>query len=169
MNQKQLSVILNVVSFLLVSFMLSSCAYLESNHKAGSDYDTVKIWFVKTESNELKLVPVTRQVAFRDKISYAVSELLSGPSQAERQNGLSSEIPKATILLDVKHKGHIVELNLSRRFALGGGIVSMETRLDQLSKTVASCAGEDKVYLSVEGQRLYMTSGDGIEVKQPLN
>ena len=45
----------------------------------------------------------------------------------------------------------------------------METRLEQLSRTVADAAGQSKVFLSVEGQRLSTYAGEGLEVKQPIN
>jgi len=46
------------------------------------------------------------------------------------------------------------EIDLSKRFASGGGEASMETRLEQLKRTVISVVGNRKVFLNVEGKRL---------------
>jgi spore germination protein GerM len=128
------------------------------------------IWFVKSSSGEgLKIVPVVRGPSGGDRLEQALHELLDGPSAAEERNGLGTEIPRGTILLSIKHSGHDIEVNLSRRFALDGGTTSFETRLEQLRKTVAQVAGQADVYLSVEGKRLNMEEGEGIEIHQPIN
>lgn len=97
-----------------------------------------------------------------------MEELLEGPTAREENAGLGTEIPRGTILIDLKHNAKNVELNLSRRFASGGGTDSFETRLEQLRRTVASAA-EAPVYLNVEGKRLNVSEGEGIEIKQPIN
>lgn len=99
---------------------------------------------------------------------FAVEELLQGPSSNEEHSGLGTEIPRGTILLGVERNGANVELNLSRRFATGGGASSFETRIEQLRRTVMTAA-DAPVYLSVEGKRLNISEGEGIEIRQPLN
>ena len=99
----------------------------------------------------------------------AVQQLLSGPTETESEAGLSSEIPKGTTLLGVKRADGDVELNLSKDFASSGGGTSLETRIEQLSRTVSTLAGSQKVYLDIEGERLSATAGDGLEIKQPIN
>ncbi len=133
--------------------------------------ETVRVWLVKSEGDAVRLVPVDRPVSrlHNDRLKEAVTELLGGPSAEEAKAGLNTEIPRGTILLDIHRQGANLELNLSRRFQSGGGADSLETRLDQLSRTVADAAGADKVYLSVEGERLSTAAGEGLEVKQPLN
>ncbi len=139
----------------------------------GQDISTapVRVWFVQPAGSKLNLVAVDR-THFRgcDRLEEAVSELLAGPSSKERDSeNLGSEIPAGTILLGVNRGERNVELDLSARFASGGGSTSMSMRLEQLTRTVAEAAGSDKVYLLVEGKRLEATSGEGLEVKQPLN
>jgi spore germination protein GerM len=129
----------------------------------------VHVWFVKPVGEDLKLVEVTRPLGHGDAFKDSVEELLRGPSGQEMQAGIGSEIPKGTILLGVEKKGETIELNLSRRFASSGGSSSLETRLEQLRRTVEATAGSSKVYLDVEGERLSTTAGDGLEIKQPIN
>lgn len=142
-----------------------------SGQQAGNSTKPAKlvVWFVKPQRAGLVLTPVLRPDVSQISISTAVSELLAGPTPQEAGNGFTSEIPKGILLLKVDEQGNTVDLNLSRRFASGGGTSSFTTRLAQLSKTVAGVAGGRKVYLDIEGKRLNETTGDGIEVRQPIN
>ena len=134
-----------------------------------SEAREMKIWFVKPINDQISLVPVLRKLSGSDQLAEAVEQLLSGPTSTESDAGLSSEIPKGTTLLGVKRSAGDVELNLSKNFASSGGGTSLETRIEQLSRTVSTLAGSQKVYLAVEGERLSATTGDGLEIKQPIN
>lgn len=130
--------------------------------------NTAEVWFVKPGSENLELVKVTRKLSGKDKLEAALIELLHGPTGEEETQGLATEIPKGTILLGVRALDDDYEIDLSRRFAASGGGASMETRMEQLKRTVASVVGEHKVYLNVEGKRL-VASSDGLEIQQPIN
>lgn len=129
----------------------------------------ITVWFCKANDDDIELVPVVRSKTGTDDLHSAIDQLLMGPDNSEAENGLSSEIPKGTILLDIKEDGENIELNLSKRFSSGGGPLSIETRLKQLSKTVGTVVGDSKVYLNIEGTRLSAVGADGLEVTQPIN
>jgi len=129
----------------------------------------IHVWFVRPDGDDLRLVRVNRKSSGSDAFRSAVEELLRGPTSAEARSGIGSEIPRGTIVLDVKEKGCDIVINLSRRFASGGGSTSLETRLEQLRRTVSEAAGARKVYLDVEGERLSTATGEGLEIKQPIN
>lgn len=129
----------------------------------------VIVWFVRTTEGGTRYVAVKRPFRGQDRLSAAIKELLAGPTDEEAKSGLGSEIPRGTILLGVKHKKGNVELDLSQRFASGGGSDTIEARLSQLERTVGSNDEKGDVYLNVEGERLTMTTGEGIEVPQPIN
>lgn len=174
MNKSRL--ILNTVAAIGSIALLSACTNFLNNLDANSNAmmddskHQVRVWFVKMDPNgQPTLIPVSRATSSTDKLEDAVSELLKGPEPEEEKTGLASEIPRGTILLDLKHVGDNVELNLSRRFSSGGGSDSIETRLEQLRRTVTDAAGTHKVYLNVEGERLLTAAGEGIEVRQPIN
>jgi spore germination protein GerM len=128
----------------------------------------VSVWFVTPHDDELTLTPVQRSAFGKDIVETAVEELLKGPDATEEQSGISSEIPKGTILLGVERKDDEIVLNLSRRFASGSGATSMETRMEQLSKTMQEIAGSSKVFVNVEGERLTASAADGLEIQQPI-
>jgi len=131
--------------------------------------DEIHVWFVKPAGEELRLVQVRRSHAPGSKLRAAVTELLSGPTAFEMKQGLDTEIPRGTILIGLNENGSTIELNLSRRFASGGGSSSLETRLEQLSRTVKEAAGARPVFLDVEGERLTTAAGEGLEIRQPIN
>lgn len=130
---------------------------------------TITVWFVKQQGEELELVPVERPRTGQEPIKAAVEQLLKGPDSSESEKEIASEIPRGTILLSLERTDGGIDLNLSHRFSAGGGPASMQARLDQVQKTIASVAGDDKVYLSVEGERLSAAKLDGLEIKQPIN
>lgn len=189
-KNKTLAVILPVVaslgSLILVSCALVSCTNDRSNlanqtairvdspsanqvDQNSSQENAIQIWLVKPQSGELTLVPVQRKQFINNKLECAIKELLDGPNAEEASTGLASEIPRGTILLGINKAGVDLELNLSKRFNSGGGTNSMEARIDQLSRTVRDSGIKEKVFLNVEGERLTLAGGEGIEVKQPLN
>lgn len=135
----------------------------------GKTASSATVYFVKMKDGEPDLVGVERRFDNRGTIEAAVKSLLVGPTPNEAASGFGSEIPRGTVLLGVHQAAEGVEVDLSRRFASGGGISSIETRLSQIASTLKSVAPEHDVYLNVEGKRLSMIGGEGIEVKQPIN
>lgn len=140
----------------------------KTSQAPGPKTKKIAVWFVKPTDGESKLVSVNRQFLGKDPLSLAVEALLEGPTAHEENAGLGTEIPRGTILIGVTHSPTSIELNLSRRFASGGGTSSFETRIEQLRRTVASAA-DTPVYLNVEGKRLNISEGEGIEIRQPIN
>lgn len=136
--------------------------------------DEIVIWFVKPEAGALTYVPVKRpykgQNTRADYLDFALKELARGPSGTEAADGIGSEIPAGTVLVDVKNlPGGACSVNLSKHFVQGGGLESFETRMEQLQRTVNDLAFGRKVYLDIEGSRLTRTVGEGVEIKQPIN
>lgn len=133
-----------------------------------SNKNEVDIYFAKKNGEELELVAVHRPIRGDNRLNATLEELLRGPTPEEEKNGLLSEIPKGTILLGIKEKEGECEIDLSKRFSTGS-VSSMQTRLDQLTKTVTPLANDQKIFLDVEGKRLEASSFDGLEIKQPIN
>jgi spore germination protein GerM len=127
----------------------------------------IRIWFARESKGSVQPYAVERDIDKKEPLRSAVNQLLQGPTEAESKTGIKSEVPVGTVLISLKKKDDVVELNLSRRFG-AGGVDSIETRLQQLELTIKEAAGHDKVFLDVEGKRL-TSAGDGLEVKQPLN
>lgn len=186
LNSRKLTTMLSIQSkrlalLTVAAVLLASCSYLPSRtilhgmhagkHKFLQAHDDqLKVWFVESTANGLNTVPVVRhKTSGADDLQQAVKELLDGPTHAEEKRGLGTEIPRGTVLISIERNGSAIELNLSKRFALSGGTTSFETRLQQLQKTVAQAERHANVYLDVEGKRLNIEEGEGIEIPQPIN
>lgn len=161
----------------------SGAASVSPDASGLTNADVVTIWFTRAGDDRLNYVPEVRKssVRFKDSVqavSFALTELLVGPGCGSRDLStetpskleLSSEIPRGTVLIGVnadRDSGDIT-VNLSRRFVQAGGMDSFEARLEQVKRTVEGVVAAKPVYLNIEGTRL-MASGDGLEVKQPIN
>lgn len=129
------------------------------------------VYFVRTGTAGSELVKREKSSGngLLDNLERSLQLLLQGPAADEVAAGLGSEIPAGTVLIGVKREKDKVTIDLSRRFAAGGGIESFETRLAQVRKTVEASGEALPVFLAVEGKLLTITEGEGIEVKQPIN
>jgi len=141
----------------------------------ASGESSVKVWFVRAEGDNLVYVSQERKCDSASgmparAIIFAMNELLAGPGKGG--TAVSSEIPSGTKLLGVDDdpSSGAITIDLSSAFVEGGGNDSFEARLEQVRRTVSGIgAGVQRpIYLNIEGKRL-SASGDGLEVKQPIN
>lgn len=102
------------------------------------------------------------------KLRFALSSLILGPKQNERNEGIYSEVPTSTNILHVYDKGSHIIVDLSSGFAYGGGTESIYKRLFQLIKTVLRNT-EKPAYLYIDGKQADVIGGDGIMITQPLS
>jgi len=128
--------------------------------------NTVNIYFVKDE----KVLPVDRKVSKnKNKMAFAIEELLKGPAEKETSGGYLTEIPLTTEVLNVKETPKYYIIDLSNDFQSGGGSLSMTLRLSQLTKTASEQANNKKLYLFLDGKKAYFIGGEGLVVPSPLN
>ena len=59
-------------------------------------------------------------------------------------------------------------MNLSKEFASGGGSNSIKQRMDQVTKTVLAVEKSKPVFIDVEGKKLEILGGEGLEIPSPL-
>jgi spore germination protein GerM len=157
--------------------MLMSCPSPNPNHHQSLTpsqremANAVAIFFSKHQGSQSITEEVIRQVpppVRNNPLKFAVEELLSGPTPEEKDEGYYTEIPKGTKLLGITKTGDTVKIDLSGKFATGGGSTSVTQRLEELKKTALSADTKNKIYLTVEGQPLETLGGEGLEVPQPL-
>lgn len=102
------------------------------------------------------------------KLRFAITSLIMGPKQSEKQDGIYSEVPSSTNVLHIYDKGDHIIIDLSSGFVYGGGSESIYKRLFQLIKTVIR--NTDKpAYLYIDGKQADVIGGDGIMITQPLS
>ena len=126
---------------------------------------TVHVYFLYGEHG----VAVHRQAPAAAPATAAVRALLKGPTAAERAHGLGSAVPAGTRLLRLSVRSRVAVVDLSSRFASGGGSASMFARLGQLVYTLTAVRGVDAVNLRIEGRPVRVFGGEGLVLQQPLS
>ena len=102
------------------------------------------------------------------KLRHAITSLILGPKQSEKNEGIYSEVPTSTTILHVYDKENSVVIDLSSGFSYGGGTESLYKRIFQLIKTVNRNT-EKPAYLYINGKQADVIGGDGIMITQPLS
>lgn len=130
----------------------------------------VYIYFLATGSDGSAIFKkVKRNINTKDKLNYAIKELLNGPNSKEKAAGVYNEIPRGTKLLGIQVQGNNVIINLSSDFQYGGGTDSIYSRMRQLIKTAMSNTSSKNIYLYLDGKQVDVIGGEGIMVSQPLS
>ena len=136
-----------------------------------NDKETVSIYFLALDSNDNGIYKkVQREIPIgRNRLEYAINELLKGPNIVEKSTGAYSEIPKTTKLLKIKQNGNKIIIDFSSDFQYGGGTDSVYSRMMQLIKTALANTENKNIYLYLDGKQVNFIGGEGIMITQPLN
>lgn len=137
--------------------------------KEAQQTTLVNVYLVALDKqNNSSVIPVKRKISKDNIYTNTINALLEGPDVNDLKQGLSTEIPAKTTLLNIGEYDDLVVVNISSDFETGGGSDSMTIRLEQVAKTVSDMS-EKPVYLYVNGKEISVLGGDGIMVKQPIN
>lgn len=132
--------------------------------------DRVEVTIYFTEGD--RLVPATRIVTTDADLDAAAAEairaLLDGPTRAEREAGLGTEIPEGTRFLSLTiGDDRIATVDLSGEFETGGGTASMRARLGQVACTLDNVVAldiADGTRFMLDGKPVSVFSGEGIVI-----
>ncbi len=133
--------------------------------------DVVTVFFNKAQGSQSIVENVIRKIpanATDSALTFALQELLKGPTPEEKAQGFYSEIPTGTKLLALNTQKDSITINLSREFSTGGGSNSMLQRLEQVKQTAYSVDSVHPITLAVEGKPLDTLGGEGLEVPDTL-
>lgn len=139
----------------------------EEIKETSSELKKIKIFVTDSKGN---VRPVVRQCdtsVEKSCLTYAISEMIKGPSSYEKKKGLSSEVPSETRILSIREGKNNVLIDLSPAFESGGGAESTYIRIHQLIKT-AKANTNLPVFLYINGKQADVIGGEGIMIKQPL-
>lgn len=130
---------------------------------------TVQVYWLKNTDRSFEVVPSSIQLQKANSkptelLGDAFKTLLSGPTDAN----LTSTIPSGTKLRSVDVREDGIHVNLSQEFTTGGGTSSMTGRVAQVLYTATSLNPDAKVWIDVEGKKLEILGGEGLELDQPL-
>jgi len=145
----------------------------EDNTTDRKDTDSyINIFFIgKNESGEEYYRAVKRKYDKSEngqQLSFAMSRLIEGPTQIEKEKGIYSEIPEGTNIISVVETDKKAIINLTSAFEQGGGTDGLYKRLYQLVKT-ANKNTKLPVYLYIDNKQADVIGGEGLMINQPLN
>jgi spore germination protein GerM len=126
-----------------------------------------RVYWLRDTGKKLELTPAKISVAGGSpsgELKSLLERLLKGPANRD----VISSIPEGTKLNSVKVAKDGVHVDLSKSFTSGGGSASMQGRLGQVIYTASSLNPSEPVWISVEGERLTVLGGEGLEVSQPM-
>jgi len=119
---------------------------------------TMQVYFTHDNQGKAEAVPVAREVHLESddpaEIAKRALELLqAGPTEEEKKQGLSNNLPGAQLLDLIVQRPHVI-LNFSREFEQFGGTYRLDAVLKQLTMTMSAIPGIKSVVLLVEGERV---------------
>jgi germination protein M len=113
----------------------------------------VSVYFVRVVDGEAEMVPVTRRVPAESPAAGALAALLTGPTQAERARGLTTEIPPGTRLERVAVQDGTARAAFSPELDRGvAGSMRVTTIRRQIEQTLLQFAAVDRVTIEVDGR-----------------
>lgn len=126
---------------------------------------TLEVWFARGEG----LFGTRRDTESTPGIgAAAMTELLSGPNQAETGAQVSTAIPDGTELLDLDISDGTATVDLSSEFERGGGSFGETMRLAQVVYTLTQFPTVDDVVLEIDGERIEVFGGHGLMIEDPM-
>jgi germination protein M len=126
---------------------------------------SIVVYFTRGE----QVAPVHREVPQTAAVgTAAVTALLDGPTAAEREFDVASNVPEGARLLGLEVADGTATVDLSREFESGGGTLSMTARLAELVFTLTQFSTVDRVQLELEGEPVSVFGGEGIVIDDPL-
>jgi germination protein M len=131
---------------------------------ASAALTTVRVYFLRGE----KLGVAQRQVPHTLAVASAsMTALCGGPTASEHAAGLGSAVPSGTRLNGISVKAGVATVDLSGRFASGGGSLSMQARVAQVVYTLTQFPAIKSVDFMLDGVRVNAIGGEGVVVDTP--
>ena len=129
------------------------------------------LYFLGVDKNSAGVFKkVTREVPQgKNKLTYAIQALISGPDADEKAQGVFSEVPKNVKLLGVVESESKIIIDISGNVQTGGGADSLYSRMKQIIKTALYNAPKKPIYLYIDGKQAEVLGVEGIMITQPLS
>jgi germination protein M len=126
---------------------------------ASAAETTLRVYFLRGEELGVgeRRVPHTTMPA-----TTAVKALLAGPTAEDRAAGLGTAVPRGTRLLGLTIVGKTARVDLSGRFASGGGSLSMTARVAQVVYTLTQFRTVRSVEFLLDGSPVDALGGEGL-------
>ena len=129
---------------------------------------TGEVYWLKNQGNHLAVVPQALNLPKSSNQKAVLEQTFDTLLAGSTDPAVTTTIPEGTKLrsLDVRKDG--VHINLSQEFTKGGGSASMTGRVAQILYSATSLNPDAQVWIDVEGKKLEVLGGEGLELDQPI-
>jgi germination protein M len=135
-----------------------------SSQPVGVPHTTLQVWLRREDT----IWPVRRSVPRTLAVGSAAMEaLLSGPTAAERADGITTVVPPGTALLGLTIDRGTATVDLSSEYEAPGDQRSITTRLAQVVYTLTEFPTVKRVAFELDGQPVTAFPGSGIALQRP--
>ncbi|HEY9694505.1 MAG TPA: GerMN domain-containing protein [Oculatellaceae cyanobacterium] len=129
---------------------------------------TAEVYWLKNQGNHIAVVPKSLDLPNSNNqkavLEQAFATLLAGSTDPT----VTTTIPEGTKLRSLEVRNDGVHINLSEEFIKGGGSASMTGRVAQILYSATSLNPDAQVWIDVEGEKLEVLGGEGLELDQPI-
>jgi hypothetical protein len=126
---------------------------------------TYQVWLTQGEGF---LFVSQRTAQFEPSVGrIALTDLLSGPSDPEREAFIGTEIPDGTELLGLNIAGGVATVDLSEEYAESGSSLEETVRLAQIVYTITQFDTVRSVRFRVDGEAVEVFGSHGIVLDRP--
>lgn len=136
-----------------------------------SEYITRKVYFCRiSEDGTQKMLAAFRKISSVDSLDGTLEALLAGPTNAEAEHDIITNIPENTILKSSRIEGDTAFLDFSSEFEVNSfGRDSAMLQLKQIVFTVTEYSDIKKVQFLINGENRTYLGGDGVVIGKPLS
>ncbi|MCH5149101.1 MAG: GerMN domain-containing protein [Spirochaetales bacterium] len=141
-----------------------------SQSKQSTDI-TGKVYFCRiSEDGTQKMLAAFRKISSPNSLNAALEALLAGPTNAEAEHDIITNIPENTTLKSCKIEGDTAFLDFSSEFEINSfGRDSAMLQLKQIVFTATEYSDIKKVQFLINGENRTYLGGDGIVIGKPLS
>lgn len=141
-----------------------------SQSKQSADI-TGKVYFCRiSEDGTQKMLAAFRKISSPNSLDAALEALLAGPTNAEAEHDIITNIPENTTLKSCKIEGDTAFLDFSSEFEINSfGRDSAMLQLKQIVFTATEYSDIKKVQFLINGENRTYLGGDGIVIGKPLS
>jgi spore germination protein GerM len=142
----------------------------EEKPDAEKELSEVKVFFIKINESSEKIIltPVERNVKKGAELENAFIELIKGPTQKEKKNGILTAFPENVKLRKVSVKNGIAEIDFSSAIESGSGSDILMSRIDQIIWTATQIEGVKGVLIKINGKTRATLGNEGISISGVL-
>ncbi len=140
-----------------------------SNQRVQNPTDkTPEVYWLKNQGNHIAVAPksldLPKSTNQKAVLEQTFDTLLAGSTDPT----VTTTIPQGTKLRSLEVRNDGVHINLSKEFTQGGGSASMTGRVAQILYSATSLTPDAQVWIDVEGKKLEVLGGEGLELDQPI-